>query len=549
MISERLSCPCGDQPVESSTGPISADQPREWRTRELKELEDAVNSILRAEGVQEGTDVGARTASDIAGSNGEPESEAPIAGEAVQACIERLNLAVMRQVIKPLLECPASIHGEETWPLRQLPLIVEDTTLLLKKTWGLACARGQQVREITKERAAAEAEVNSLCERLSREEAGRLAAEAEAGQGEKAHDMLEGTVSRLTAARKTIKDKDWELLQAKTRADNLERERTAQERRIRELETALERNVRGQTDAESRISQARVEVETEAAQQRGELRRNLAAAELARDSLQAEVAAMARRAEEARSSSERQVSDLQGQLSESAAHLAERQAAQEDLEKQLRCCTEEGRIAREELEESLRRCTAESEATRENLEERLRCCMAESQVLQEDLQQRLTSSIAERDAVQDELEQLRSQAHTRMKGRSSEAKSGELRGGTSPPPPTPAPSPDQREGAESRRQSATHTPQREREKRHSGAGLPRAGFGISASGFGRPPPAARRSKGGPTASSSEQGLDTEGDSQQMSSLARPPSLKSMPMDLRSLGKMLAGSGIMNKGAS
>jgi len=513
MISERLSCPCGDEPVESSTGPIAAHQPREWRTRELKELQDAVNSILRAEGVLEGADVGARAATEITGGNGEPESEAPVAGEAVQAGIERLNLAVMRQVIKPLLEGPTSIHSEETWPLRQLPLIVEDTTLLLKKTWGLACARGQQVRDITKERAAAEAEVNSLCERLSRAEAGRLAAEAEAGQGEKAHDMLEGTVSRLTAARKTIKDKDWELLQAKTRADNLERERTAQERRIRELETALERHVRAQTDAESRTSLARVEVETEAAQQRGELRRTLAAAELARDSLQAEVTATARRAEEARISSELQVTVLQGQLSDSAAHLAESQAAQEALEKQLRRCAE-----------SLGCCTAESKATRENLEERLQCCVAESQGLQEELQQRLTSCIVERDAARDDLEQLRSHAHTRTKGRTSEAKSGESRG-TSPPPPSPAPSPDQREDNESRRQSAAHTPQREREKRHSGAGLPRAGFGISASGFGRPPPAARRSTGGPASSSSEQVLGV------------------MPLNLGSLGKMFAGSGV------
>lgn len=546
MISERLSCPCGDQPVESSTAPTPADQPREWRTRELKELEDAVNSILRAEGVLEGADVGARAASELAGSNGEPESEAPVAGEAVQAGIERLNLAVMRQVIKPLLESPTSIHGEETWPLRQLPLIVEDTTLLLKKTWGIACARGQQVRDITKERATAEAEVNSLCERLSHEEAGRLAAEAEAGQGEKAHDMLEETVSRLTAARKTIKDKDWELLQAKTRADNLERERTAQERRIRELETALERHVRAQTDAESRISQARAEAETEAAQQRGELRRNLAAAEQARDSLQAEVAATARQAEEARISSEQHVTDLQAQLSDSAAHLADSKAVQEALEKQLRCCTEESQVAREELEESLRGCRAETKATREELEERLQCCMVESQGLQEELRLQLTSCIAERDAVLEELEQLRSHAHTRAKGRTFEAESGESRG-TSPPPPSPAPSPDQREDKESRKAREIHTPQREREKRQSGAGLPRAGFGISAAGFGRPPPAARRSKGSPAASSSEQVL------------GESPSLKSMPMNLHSLGKMLAGSGVgqdalrkmdtLNKGSS
>merc|ERR1719247_3682670 len=104
--SGKLACPGGDQPVDSSTGPIA----KEWRTRELKDLEDAINSVLRAEGVLlEGANADAK---ESATGNGEPESEAPIAGEAVQAGIERLNLAVMRQVVKPLLECSSSTPDE-----------------------------------------------------------------------------------------------------------------------------------------------------------------------------------------------------------------------------------------------------------------------------------------------------------------------------------------------------------------------------------------------------------------------------------------------------
>jgi len=263
MISARnepgkLDCPCGDQPLEPTPARLTASS--EWHEQELKELEDAVNSTLRAEGVLlEGVDAGgaAEVGDDSAGCNVEPESEAPAAGEAVQAGIERLRLAVMRQVITPLLESPVR-EEEACKPLRQLPMVVEHTSLLLKSTWGLACARGRRVQQLTKERASAEAEVNSLCERLSREEAGRLAAEAEAGQGEKAHDVLEGTVAKLTAARKTIKEKEWELNDARRRAETLERERTTQERRIRDLETALERHVRAQSEAERRCSAAQI---------------------------------------------------------------------------------------------------------------------------------------------------------------------------------------------------------------------------------------------------------------------------------------------------
>merc|ERR1719201_1067721 len=164
MISARhdigkLDCPCGDQPLECAPAPAAVVS--EWRTQELKELQDALNRVLRAEGVLfEGVDIVADDVESF-GRNGEPESEAPAANEAVQVGIERLRLAVMRQVITPLLESPVR-EEEACKPLRQLPMVVEHTTLLLKKTWGLACARGQQVQQLSKECDAREAEVRSL---------------------------------------------------------------------------------------------------------------------------------------------------------------------------------------------------------------------------------------------------------------------------------------------------------------------------------------------------------------------------------------------------
>lgn len=511
MISARhdigkLDCPCGDQPLECAPAPAAVVS--EWRTQELKELQDALNRVLRAEGVLfEGVDIGADDVESF-GRNGEPESEAPAANEAMQAGIERLRLAVMRQVITPLLESPWPAREADAVPLRQLPMVVEHTTLLLKKTWGLASARGQQVQQLSKECDAKEAEVRSLSDRLSREEAGRLAAEAEAGQGEKAHDMLEGTVSRLTAARKTIKDQEWELTVSRRRNEDMQRERTLQEKRIRDLETALERHVRAQSEAERRVSEAISEADAEAAQQRGDLRRQLATTELARDGAQAEAAAASMREKEA----EKQVAELQHQLD--ASKLAHQEAQTEAVQE-----CDNLRVLLSAAEAQL----AQAQADRADQEEKTRAS-TERQIAELEAQlSEKQEQLAESNSAKDHLDQQFQRCIAHIADRQAAEES--------------------RDSDEHRRRPATQTPQRERPARQSGAGLPRAGFGMGAA---RPPPAVRRSKGGLQHSASDQGIEAESESQS-SSLARPSPQKSMPMDLKSLGKLLAGSGVMNKG--
>lgn len=56
-----------------------------------------------------------------------------------------------------------------------------------------------------------------------------------------ATQTLESTVARLTAARKTLKDKEWELSASKQKLEHCEDERKSQDERIRNLETALQR--------------------------------------------------------------------------------------------------------------------------------------------------------------------------------------------------------------------------------------------------------------------------------------------------------------------
>lgn len=369
----------------------------------------------------------------------------------------------------------------------------------------------------------ADAEVRDLSERLAREEAARLAAEAEAGQGEKAHDMLENTVSRLTAARKTIKEKEWELVDARRRADHLDRERMTQDRRIRELETALERHAERQNEAERRCSEAHVEADAEAAQQRGELRRQLAAAELARDGAQAEAAAAAARLEEARTDSQRQMADLEARVAESQAQLAESQAAQEELERRLRSMERPRVKSRHSAAHGGSLDNRGASASPDPAEDRAR--PREGANVPEPARQsgaglpRPGFGLAA--ASRGPPAAIRTR---RSKAGSGEA--GEAVGGA-------------REDADAGPRAAASTPQRERAEpsRQSGAGLPRAGFGMAA----RQPP--RVSKGGLPRSAS---ADLDKTDAQAEALSRPTSMASMPMDLKSLGKLLAGSGVMNK---
>mmetsp|Transcript_120538 Transcript_120538/g.209237 ORF Transcript_120538/g.209237 Transcript_120538/m.209237 type:complete len:477 (-) Transcript_120538:47-1477(-) len=306
-------------------GSQSSERAMEWR-RDLQQFEDLVEHALRTEGHTVshllGRDAkagGAIVEVGKANENSEPESEAVAAevGTASEAKIDLVKQSVMRNVITPLLEAPWEQQEEQAGLVRQLPLVVEGLTALLRKTWLLAVASTQQQQQLSQELAASRAETRELADRLAREENDRKAAEAEAGQGEKAHDLLEGTVMKLTTARKTIKDMEWELVVVKRKCEELTRERTGQDRAIRDLQTALERHAIERSEVERRCLEVSSKADAEAAQQRGELRRQLSAVESERDKARAEMEEAAKNREDLLLAAEKRRADLEAELAES----------------------------------------------------------------------------------------------------------------------------------------------------------------------------------------------------------------------------------------
>ncbi|CAE7661809.1 unnamed protein product [Symbiodinium sp. CCMP2456] len=129
----------------------------------------------------------------------------------------------------------------------------------------------------------------------------------------------------LLAARMALKDREWALVEAKHRSQQLEEERVQQDCRIRALQTALDKAVSSRTEAEKRHLEAYSTADAEAAEQRGELRRRLSDAEVARDQAMAGLAAVEDRIEEVRQLADRREEDLLAQLAAREAQLEELQ--------------------------------------------------------------------------------------------------------------------------------------------------------------------------------------------------------------------------------
>jgi len=250
----------------------------------------------------------------------EPESEHPteneVEAEVAEACFGLLQHAAKRQT--------AAESADEV----QIPLPLPELVGLLQKTWELAKARGQAQRSLCARLAAAEAESRLHAERAGRAEAARAAAEDEAGQGEKAHELLESTLARLTATRKSVKEKEWELSDARRRVEQLEDDRVRQDVKLRALETALERAASTRCDADRRAAEACTEADREAAKELTELRQQLCDIEVTRDEAKAEHVVAQQSLEEAQRRSELREAELHGQLAEGARRA-------EDLETRL----------------------------------------------------------------------------------------------------------------------------------------------------------------------------------------------------------------------
>lgn len=157
--------------------------------------------------------------------------------DALQACLKVL----CRSAVTTVSVSPES-HEKQSGLTKELPAAMEEIASFTKVLWQLCAVRGCRIRELSKRLTVANAEVCSQRDRASRAEIAQVNAEADVGQGEKANEMLEGTLARLTAARKALKEREWELADVRRRLENSEEERVRQEARARSMETALERS-------------------------------------------------------------------------------------------------------------------------------------------------------------------------------------------------------------------------------------------------------------------------------------------------------------------
>mmetsp|Transcript_78579 Transcript_78579/g.199980 ORF Transcript_78579/g.199980 Transcript_78579/m.199980 type:complete len:504 (-) Transcript_78579:91-1602(-) len=212
------------------------DSSSERQSAELQKLWAAVDSALLAEGMAVAD---------------EPESELPSRGEALDIGLDEVQDAVAQLLQRSedqLAEDPA---------LKKVPALLNELIALLQRTARLAQVRGQRAQrleaDLARARAATRAEAprrdsfetrrDSFAPAPRRDAVGRESG-SENGlsvRAEGTQDLLDGAASRLTQASKTIKDKEWELVQARQKVDQLEQDRTRQDHRIRELETMLSR--------------------------------------------------------------------------------------------------------------------------------------------------------------------------------------------------------------------------------------------------------------------------------------------------------------------
>jgi len=271
-------------------------------TVELQQFAHAIEAVLRAEDVSrdepESEEAGGHSSSIL------PDEPTVDEAAIAEAALNRLRGGLASSgALAQLLEASGVVAAPA---LKQLPSLVQELVGLLEKSWQLALVRGERRREISRRFAAAQLEAETQRERASRAEAARDTAEADAGHGEKAHEMLEGTLARLTAARKTVKEREWELKTAKTRLDSLEEDRVRQDARIRALETALERSTATRFEASSAAASTLASAEA-----------SLANAEASREELQRRLSVAELAADEAKAFCEQRVKDVEGRLAES----------------------------------------------------------------------------------------------------------------------------------------------------------------------------------------------------------------------------------------
>uniref|UniRef100_A0A7S4Q6A0 Uncharacterized protein n=1 Tax=Alexandrium monilatum TaxID=311494 RepID=A0A7S4Q6A0_9DINO len=307
----------------------------DWRDFGLQQLEDAIESALAAD-----ADDTPESAHPLDMEADEPESIHPQEAEDAEAGICQLEGSIMDCIVMPL--CERSADGLEEEPaLRELPAVVRELTGLLQRTWRLAHVRGRQKAQLRRSLLLARADARAQAERAARAEADRSAAETEA------HEHVEATAAKTESLREALRKSQAEALEARQRAEQLERSSWAQAERIRQLEARArcdaERQARARSDTERRAADPESSTAAAAAgcagaeaaqpqldegvalakelevlrQQGQELRQRLSTAELELSAVREELGAAELRGQEVRAHGERRVAELEAQLAES----------------------------------------------------------------------------------------------------------------------------------------------------------------------------------------------------------------------------------------
>jgi len=285
----------------------------EWPLPEMQQLMRLLEAAARSEEAvcsdEPESEMGEGSGSIISSADGDT-----LGGEQEKATLE----ACLKHILKAaqvVASSAAKSDAEAEPALKHLPVAMEELTGLLRGAWSLSVLRGERRRELARRLGNVEAEARTQSQRASAAEAAQATAETDAVHGEKAHEMLEGTLARLTASRKALKDKEWEMSALKRKLEQSEEERTRLDGRSRNLETALERSASCRfedMDRSCSVFKTLEEVMSKAA--RGEeksedLRRKLTDTEA--DLL------------EARDNGERRISDMSERLADSERHAEE----------------------------------------------------------------------------------------------------------------------------------------------------------------------------------------------------------------------------------
>eukprot|EP00928_Gymnodinium_smaydae_P027730 TRINITY_DN21348_c0_g1_i2.p1 TRINITY_DN21348_c0_g1~~TRINITY_DN21348_c0_g1_i2.p1 ORF type:complete len:525 (-),score=115.10 TRINITY_DN21348_c0_g1_i2:102-1676(-) len=238
----------------------------------LRRLELAVDAALR----QEDGSIAVCTVED------EPESEEPTEAEAAEVALASLEGDALRQLVEPILKARGAWPAGAETATRRLLGLTRLLMTLLSRTWRLARLRERRRDEV-----------------------------------QEAPDVLEATLARLTTARKSLKERDWELADARNRLRRLEQDKAHQDQLSRKLQTTAEREALARTEAERRASEAALEARNEAdahaAVQHNDLVRRL-------DTVERELEHtrnLQRQSDELRLEGERRTMELERQLAES----------------------------------------------------------------------------------------------------------------------------------------------------------------------------------------------------------------------------------------